>query len=438
MLTAEENERLTRVGSGTPMGDLFRRYWQPIAAVAQLDENPVKAVRLFGEDLTLFKDKKGRLGLIADRCAHRHVKLVYGIPEEEGLRCCYHGWMYDRTGQCIEQPAEPADSRFKDKIKIKIKGYPVEELAGMVFAYLGPEPTPVLPKWDRLAWEGNILRLVSMTSVPCNWLQTAENYPDFCHSEYLHGWYSQYMLERKGLPKDDPVWLGPLQRINRHQQTWDWDRFEHGIITRILMADETKDDDLWRIGQPMVFPNTALITSGNSFSMQWAVPMDDTHTLLMSSQTYRFSPEVQVPKQEQIPYYEYPWDMKDENGEPRLDIVSVQDNLIFVAQGEIADRTAERLGDIDRGIILYRQVLKEQIEIVADGGQPMNVFRDPERAQCIPLPAVRQYYARGRAEDGTYQKGAATAMSVTRYGPIADTVEALFEEEARVVALKGG
>ena len=104
MLTAEENERLTRVGSGTPMGDLFRRYWQPIAAVAQLDENPVKAVRLFGEDLTLFKDKKVRLGLIADRCAHRHVKLVYGIPEEEGLRCCYHGWMYDRTGQCIEQP----------------------------------------------------------------------------------------------------------------------------------------------------------------------------------------------------------------------------------------------------------------------------------------------------------------------------------------------
>ena len=436
MLTAEENERLTRIGPGTPAGELFRRYWHPVAASAQLDENPVRAVRLLGEDLTLYKDKRGRLGLIADRCAHRHVKLVYGIPEEDGLRCCYHGWLYDRTGQCIEQPAEPADSRFKDKIRIK--AYPVEELAGMVFAYLGPEPAPLLPRWDRLTWEGNLLRSLRMTTVPSNWLQTVENYPDFVHSEYLHGWYFKYILEGMGVPVDDPRWHGALQRIQRHQKENDWDLFEHGIINRILMEGETKDGDLWQIGQPTLFPNVGLITSGNAFFMSWAVPVDDTHTFLVSADAYRFSPDVEVPVQEQIPYYEFPWDMPDEHGKPRMDMATTQDNLIFVAQGEIADRTMEHLGETDRGIILYRQLLTEQIEIVADGGQPMNVFRDPERNRCIDLPTIRQYYARGRGDDGTYQRGAATAMSAARYSPIADTVEDLFAEEAEAKALRRG
>ena len=434
MLTAEENEKLTRIGPGTPTGDLFRRYWQPIAASAQLDENPVKAVQLLGEDLTLFKDSKGRLGLIGDRCAHRHVKLVYGIPQEDGLRCCYHGWLYDRTGQCIEQPAEPADSRFKDKIKIK--AYPVEELAGMVFAYLGPDPAPLVPRWDRLTWEGNLIRTVRMTTVPSNWLQTVENYPDFVHSEYLHGRYFKYILEGMGVPEDDSRWHGALQRIQHRQKENSWDLFEHGIINRILMEGETKEDDLWRIGQPTLFPNTALITSGNAFFMAYAVPKDDTHTMLISAETYRFGPDVNVPKQETIPYYEFPWDMPDEHGMPRMDMATTQDNLVFVAQGEIADRTAERLGETDRGIILYRQLLREQIEIVADGGQPMNVFRDPERHQCIDLPTIRQWYGRGRAEDGTYQKGSAMAMSVSRYGPVADLVERLFTEEAEAKASK--
>ena len=132
MLTAEQNQRLTRIGPGTPMGDLFRRYWHPIAASEQLRENPVRALRILGEDLVLYRDSKGRVGLVGERCAHRRVKLRFGIPEEEGIRCPYHGWMFDATGQCIEQPAEPAESSFKDKVKIL--AYPVQELAGLVFA----------------------------------------------------------------------------------------------------------------------------------------------------------------------------------------------------------------------------------------------------------------------------------------------------------------
>ena len=144
MLTIEENERLTQIGPGTPMGELMRRYWHPIAGSAQLMDKPVMPVRVLGENLVLFKDKRGRLGLVQDLCAHRQTQLMYGMVEEDGLRCPYHGWMYDTAGRCIEQPAEPPGSTFKDRVTIT--AYPVEELGGLVFAYLGPEPTPLVPR----------------------------------------------------------------------------------------------------------------------------------------------------------------------------------------------------------------------------------------------------------------------------------------------------
>ena len=145
MLSAEDNAALTRVGRGTPLGELMRRYWQPIAGVAELKNNPTKAIRLLGEDLVLFKDQRGQLGLIDASCAHRRVNLLFGIPEENGLRCPYHGWLYDQTGQCLEMPAEAPDSTFPSRVKLK--SYPVETLGGLVFAYLGPEPAPMVPHY---------------------------------------------------------------------------------------------------------------------------------------------------------------------------------------------------------------------------------------------------------------------------------------------------
>src|SRR5437016_7977325 len=129
MLTAEENERLTLVGPGTPMGQLLRWYWHPIAAASQLDENPIRRVKLLGEKLVLYRDRSGKLGLVQEACAHRRVNLVFGIPEDEGLRCPYHGWRYDASGQCLEMPAEPADSTFPSRVQIT--AYPVEELSGL-------------------------------------------------------------------------------------------------------------------------------------------------------------------------------------------------------------------------------------------------------------------------------------------------------------------
>ena len=141
MLTEQENNELTRVGPGTRMGELMRRYWHPIAAVSEMDTRWTKRVRLLGEDLVLYKDRQGRFGLIGEQCPHRRASLAYGIPTNEGIRCPYHGWMFDGTGRCLEQPNEPEGSAFKDKVRTA--GYPVQELGGLVFAYLGPLPAPV-------------------------------------------------------------------------------------------------------------------------------------------------------------------------------------------------------------------------------------------------------------------------------------------------------
>jgi 5,5'-dehydrodivanillate O-demethylase len=145
VLSAEDNATLTRVGRSTPMGELMRRYWQPVAAVAELDDHPTKPVRLMGEDLVLYKDTAGRYGLLDRHCAHRRADLCYGIAEDRGLRCNYHGWLYDGAGQCLDQPFEETahpDARFKDKIRLA--AYPVEAKAGLLWAYLGPAPAPLV------------------------------------------------------------------------------------------------------------------------------------------------------------------------------------------------------------------------------------------------------------------------------------------------------
>ena len=145
MLTEANNKLLTQTSAGTPMGDLLRYYWYPIAAVTELEEKPTKRVRLLGENLVLYKDLGGRYGLIDRHCPHRRADMYFGFPEECGLRCHYHGWLFDETGKCLEQPFDDmvdAKSQYKDKTPIK--SYPVEEKAGLLWAYLGPKPAPLV------------------------------------------------------------------------------------------------------------------------------------------------------------------------------------------------------------------------------------------------------------------------------------------------------
>jgi 5,5'-dehydrodivanillate O-demethylase len=382
MLTIKENERLTRVGPGTPMGELLRRYWQPIGATTELDNNPVKEVKVLGESLVLYRDRKGRLGLIGDTCAHRRMAMVYGIPEEEGLRCPYHGWMYDRTGQCIEMPAEAPDSTFPSRVKIT--GYPVQELCGLIFAYLGPDPAPLLPRWDMFVWD-NVLRDIGSTIIPCNWLQIMENSLDPVHVEWLHGRFSDYVLERLGRSdlKRQFYRSGKVGGNWAHQKIG-FDEFQYGIIKRRVVEGGSEDDPDWRIGHPVLFPN--ILRVGSNF--QYRVPVDDTHTLHIWFTAYPQPSGAEVPPQEKVPFYHVPLSV-EENGQANWQVMdnnSGQDIAAWITQGPIADRSQEKLGESDKGIILYRRMLRRQLAIVEDGGEPMNVFRDPEKNVCIDLP----------------------------------------------------
>ena len=217
------------------MGELMRRYWQPVVATVELESNPVREVRLLGEDMVLYKDRQGRYGVIDDICPHRRISLVYGIPEEEGLRCPYHGWMFDQTGQCLEMPAESPGSTFPSRVKIR--AYPAQEMAGLIFIYMGPQPAPLLPRWDLFAWD-NVLRDVGTAVLPCNYLQVMENSMDPTHTEWLHTAFANYVLERIGREdlKRTNYRLGEgansgLTVGNSHEKIG-FDEFEHGIIKR--------------------------------------------------------------------------------------------------------------------------------------------------------------------------------------------------------------
>jgi 5,5'-dehydrodivanillate O-demethylase len=410
MLSPEQNETLTKVGPGTPMGKLLRRYWHPVAACSELVERPVKAIKILGEPLVLYRDKKGRPGLVGDTCAHRRASMLYGIPEDDGLRCAYHGWKYDRTGRCAEMPAEPAGSTFKERIKIP--AYPVEELGGLLFAYLGPEPAPLLPRWDLLVRD-DALRDIGLAVVPCNWVQIMENGLDPVHVEWLHQHFNNYVLDRLGREGD--------KKSPQHHEKIGFDVFEHGIIKRRVLEGETEESEDWRTGHPIIFPNILLSGSVRRPTFQIRVPIDDTHTAHWWYSCYVASPGAAAAPQEKIPFYKVPVPSVDEDGEPQwtlLDNNSGQDIAMWYTQGPVADRSLEKLADSDKGVILYRKMLQEEMEKAQRGEDPMNVMRDPEKNVRITLKLEEAKLA-GRAGARSRQGGA------TKYSPV------LNEDDAR-------
>jgi len=173
-LSVAENELITHVGPGTPGGAMMRRYWHPIGFASELKKRPLRR-RLLGEDLVMFRDDHGKLGLLTLRCSHRGTSLEFGHIEDGGLRCCYHGWLYDVDGKILQMPGEPSDSTYKDRIKQK--AYKLEELGGILFAYLGPEPAPLLPRWDVMVRQDGVRALAGRV-MHCNFLQAVENSVD--------------------------------------------------------------------------------------------------------------------------------------------------------------------------------------------------------------------------------------------------------------------
>lgn len=380
MLSAEANERLTRVGAGTPMGELLRRYWIPVRPLSQLFENHVVPVRVLGENLVLFRTLGNELGLVGEHCPHRMTQLKYGYPDEAGLRCCYHGWMFGPSGQCLDMPLESSHSTLKDHIRVK--AYPVKEMGGLVWAYMGPEPAPLLPPWDLFVIP-NCIRQIGVMELSCNWLQAQENAGDPTHSAILHGYYFRYILSKGNNPKE--LMEGQTQEALRA-------RTELGIGIERLWAKSTPygmakgivyskalgaPRDYTSEHSTVIFPFYTQTGHPNQVrqELQIRVPIDDTHMYHISYSCFLALNGVQAPKQELIPWFNVP--LYDDEGQPVLNNILSQDAHAWMAQGSIMDRTQENLGRTDVPVTFLRKQLEEQLQLVEKGSDPMNVFRDP-------------------------------------------------------------
>ena len=384
MLSKKQNEDLIQVGAGKPMGELLRSYWHPIAISTDVEKiGTIKKLKILGEELVLYRDKSNNLGLVADRCAHRGVSLEYAIPEECGLRCQYHGWLYDQTGQCVEQPNEPENSTFKKRIKIS--GYEVRELGGLVFGYMGPKPAPELPNWDLFVQE-NVIRTIGYAEIPCNWVQIMENSLDPTHLEWLHGHYFEHVFEQQGRPQNE--W--PITK--RHLKIG-FDEFDYGIIKRRVLEGQTEENEDWAVGHPIVFPNYLRVGDSGAHSFQIRVPIDDTHTLHFWYTCFVPAEGIKVPENYPISSYECP--IYDENGKFVTDYIDGQDMMAWITQGPVADRTVERLGTSDKGIIMYRQMLKRELKKLKNGEDPKCTIRDPQQNQYIELPQEEDKFSEG-------------------------------------------
>jgi 5,5'-dehydrodivanillate O-demethylase len=389
------------------MGGLLRRYWFPVGASSELLAGKALPVRLLGEDLVLFRTPAGTPGLVADRCPHRGSSLACGRVEAAGIRCPYHGWQFDHAGHCVDIPGEPANPRLL--ARAATQAYPVEELGGLVFAYLGPEPRPLLPRYDLFTWDG-VLRDIGRALIPCNWLQIMENSVDPTHVEWLHGHHMTAVRDDAGLAT--PAYYG-----RRHQRIG-FEVFRYGIIKRRVLEGRSEADDDWAVGHPLIFPCMLRVGAGGQHRFQIRVPVDDTHTLHYWYACYVPAPGIAPPRQPEIPVYEVPW--RDAQGRFITDFVDGGDIMAWVTQGAIADRTRERLVCSDRGITLLRRLLDEQLDRVAAGEDPLGVIRDPAENRVIGFAQERDKFGGGNAF-----LREAIEMSHVRHSPLKAQILAL-------------
>jgi 5,5'-dehydrodivanillate O-demethylase len=372
MVSRDENELMTRVGPGTPAGTLLRRYWHPICPAQELTgEKPKKKIRLLGEDLVLFRDGGGRLGLLPEQCPHRSASLYYGFVEEDGIRCPYHGWKFAADGECLEQPFEPNNPALKKRACQR--AYPVQQLGGLFWAYLGPDPVPLLPRWSSLVSLEGTRRITILPELQCNWLQIMENSVDTTHTYYLHG----HMMTMLGMGDKAAYYYRPIQN------------YEFEVVKEELWTGVRKvriyggDNGERELGHPVIFPCILMSPQRQYLMMHFRVPVDDTHTYIVR---YEFLPgEKSDASNAENPPVEYVKPFKNEDGEFHLQTFGSQDGMAWETQGAITDRSRELLGNSDRGIALYRRMLREQIAAVQEGKEPAGLIHDPAKNQEIKI-----------------------------------------------------
>jgi len=357
MLTAEQNRILTEVGRGTPGGELLRRYWHPVCVARELShEEPTKHVRILGEDLVLFMDTSGNVGLIADRCPHRNASLLYGRVEKRGISCAYHGWLMNCAGDILETPAEQNDHI---KNTVKARTYPVQKFVGFYWTYMGPLPAPILPKYDIFMRRDGRYKIAQYPRLDCNWFVAAENSVDSTHLQLLH----QEPPRAKTKPADST--RGYIDDV----LSSDYYATDYGIMKKRTYHGGTTDE------HPMIFPLWLRTRS----SIWMRTPIDDEHTNHWTFTFTKGEPAEEIEVEYLAPFKDPPDATHPEakfHNLPRHGWPLSEDVVMWETQGVIADRTQEHLGASDKGVAMLRKMMFEEIDKVKRGEDPLGVFRD--------------------------------------------------------------
>ena len=357
----EEDAELTHVGPGTPCGEYMRRFWQPICFSDELQDLPHR-VRILGEDLVAFRDRRGNVGLLELHCPHRGTSLEFGLIGDRGIRCCYHGWLFDVDGTILETPGEPADSTLKDRL---FHGaYPVHEAHGIVFAYMGPPEQQPFPAYDTFRQPGYRMIPGQKYFYPCNWLQIMENTMDPVHTAFLHTIVSGAVFTPE---------FGVLPELE----------YVETPIGMVYVGTRRVEDNVWARMVEVVLPNLQQVAPiwedgrkerpfSGPMMTRWIVPQDDASSMFIEfrhvCETDGVTPEwwadrdIMLPGQVAADTYEegqlHPGDYEAQ-----------------VSQRPIAVHGLEHLSETDRGVSMYRNQIRRGIRTVAAGRDPMGVFR---------------------------------------------------------------
>jgi phenylpropionate dioxygenase-like ring-hydroxylating dioxygenase large terminal subunit len=427
MLRKEQNDLLTQTGPGTPAGRLFRSYWLPALLAEELPTNdcPPVRVKLLSERLLAFRDSKGRLGLIDEFCAHRGVSLWFGRNEEAGLRCPYHGWKYDVTGQCIEVPSEPEESGFCNRIKLK--SYALVERGGVLWAYMGPPETqPPLPEWE-FATVPDPQRHVAKRTQECNWLQAMEGGIDSSHVSFLH----------RGDLNSDPLFRGA--KGNQYNMADARPVFEvvesAGGLYVGARRNAENDQYYWRITQ-WVMPSFTMIAPRGNHSVHghfW-IPIDDENCWTWSFDYHPIrnltDAEVAAMKDGKSIYVKYvpgtfrPLANKDNDylidraaqkaGKTYSGVagIAMQDASLQESMGPIVDRAKENLVSTDNGIIMARHRLLRAVRALDKGEVPPGVDPAHQKVRSAAVVLPRDQAFKDAAKDALLARPGVAPASV--------------------------
>ncbi|UFZ03031.1 aromatic ring-hydroxylating dioxygenase subunit alpha [Bradyrhizobium ontarionense] len=406
MMSHEQNDLITRIGQAAPAGKLMRMYWQPAALVDELaGERPIRAVKLLGQHFVLFKDEQGRYGLLDRDCPHRGADLAFGRLENGGLRCAFHGWLFDADGQCLETPAEPAGSPLCQNVRQR--SYPVVEKGGILWAWLGDGAAPAFPDLDCFA-APETYTFAFKGLIECNWLQALEVGIDPAHASFLHRFFEDedtstaYGKQFRGASADSEL---PMTKVLREydRPIINVERTEYGL--RIIALREIDAERTHVRVTNQLFPHAFVIPMSTEMTItQWHVPVDDETCYWYAIFTsYGVPVDKAKMRAQRLELYELPdyRSRKNKSNDYGFDPheqatatytgmgndINVHDQWAVESMGRIQDRTREHLGQSDKAIIQYRRLLREQIETVARGERPM-LFLDAAEARSVQGPAT--------------------------------------------------